>query len=161
MKSPSEKAFLQWGEKAQNDLSEYEKTGKLPEGMFEFSNDDNTEILKYFNDMHSSSLILDINTLKFTLESLCYNKTHIIESDNYRIIYKNLEYNKLLEILEKQSEYDSEAINIISWIEELNKKYKLVVPIMSPEKKNLFGGIETSNKFTIENILSYFKEKLK
>ena len=66
LKSPSEKAFLQWGEKAQQDLSKYEKTGKLPEGMFEFDDDDNnnnTEILKSFNDVYSSSIKLDIKKL--------------------------------------------------------------------------------------------------
>ncbi len=34
--APTPAAFHQWGVKAQQDLANYEKTGKLPEGMFKF-----------------------------------------------------------------------------------------------------------------------------
>ncbi|MEN9461551.1 MAG: hypothetical protein RIS84_1571 [Pseudomonadota bacterium] len=34
--APTPAAFHQWGVKAQQDLAHYEKTGKLPEGMFKF-----------------------------------------------------------------------------------------------------------------------------
>ncbi|MEN9849173.1 MAG: hypothetical protein RL368_1913 [Pseudomonadota bacterium] len=33
---PTPDAVSQWGVKAQQDLANYEKTGKLPEGMFTF-----------------------------------------------------------------------------------------------------------------------------